>query len=72
MITTTLQQLIVFIAPLVVQVYSGERGVKRCALVTQAEVLLVSQVQAVSFYLVRCVGVLSVIGQNKLFCDWSE
>jgi hypothetical protein len=33
--------------------------------------LLVSQVQAVSFYLIRCVGVLSVIGQNKLFCDWS-
>jgi hypothetical protein len=33
---------------------------------------LVSQVQAVSFYLVRCVGVLSVIGQNKLSCDWSE
>jgi hypothetical protein len=27
---------------------------------------------AVSFYLVRWVGVLSVIGQNKLTCDWSE
>jgi hypothetical protein len=33
---------------------------------------MVSQVQAVSFYLVGCVGVLSVIGQNKLSCDWSE
>jgi hypothetical protein len=31
----------------------------------------VSLVQTVPFYLVRCVGVLSVIGQNKLFCDWS-
>jgi len=33
---------------------------------------LISQVQAVSFYLVRWVGVSSVIGQNKLSCDWSE
>ena len=33
---------------------------------------LTSQVQAVSFYLVRCVGVSSVIGQNILSCDWSE
>jgi hypothetical protein len=56
-----------------------EQVVERCTLVTQAEVywstaglLLVSQVQAVSFYLVCCVGVLSVIGQNKLFCHWSE
>jgi hypothetical protein len=36
-----------------------------------AAVLLVSQVQAVSFYLVRCVGVLSVLSQNTLLCDWS-
>ena len=34
--------------------------------------LLISQVQAVSFYLVRWVGVSSVIGQNKLSYDWSE
>jgi len=33
---------------------------------------LVLLVQAVSFYLVRFVGVLSVIGQNKLSCDWAE
>jgi hypothetical protein len=33
--------------------------------------LMVSQVQAVSFYLVRCVGALSVIDQNKVFCNWS-
>jgi hypothetical protein len=37
-ITTALQQLTIFIARLVVQVYSGERVVERCALVTQAEV----------------------------------
>jgi hypothetical protein len=33
---------------------------------------LILQAQVVSFYLVCCVGVLSVIGQNKLACDWSE
>jgi len=33
---------------------------------------LISPVQAVSFYLVHCVGVSSVIGQNKLPCGWSE
>jgi hypothetical protein len=38
MITAALQQLTIFIAHLVVQVYSGERVVERCALVTQAEV----------------------------------
>jgi hypothetical protein len=39
MTTTALQQLTIFIARLlVVQVYSGERVVERCALVTQAEV----------------------------------
>jgi hypothetical protein len=38
MITTALQQLTIFIARLAVQVYSGERVVERCALVTQAEV----------------------------------
>jgi hypothetical protein len=38
MITTALQHLTIFIARLVVQVYSGERVVERCALVTQAEV----------------------------------
>jgi len=31
---------------------------------------LVLLAQAVSFYSVRWVGVLSVIGQNKLVCDW--
>jgi hypothetical protein len=70
MTTTALQQLTTFIARLlVVQVFSGEEVVERCALVTQAKVywstaglLLVSQVQTVSFYLVCCVGVLSVIG----------
>ena len=51
--------------------YSGERVVERYTLVSQAEVSLISQVQAVSFYLVRCVGVSSVIGQNELCCDWS-
>jgi hypothetical protein len=30
------------------------------------------QAHAVSFYLVRWVGVLSVIGQNKLTCDWLD
>jgi hypothetical protein len=38
MITTAFQQLTIFIARLVVQVYSGERVVEQCALVTQAEV----------------------------------
>jgi hypothetical protein len=38
MITTALQQLTIFIAHPVVQVYSGERVVERCVLVTQAEV----------------------------------
>ena len=33
---------------------------------------LILQVHAVSFYLVRWVGVSSVIGQNKLTCDWSK
>jgi hypothetical protein len=70
MITTALQQLTIFIARLVVQVYSGERVVVRFALVTQAEVYWFHGSKP--FYLVRCVGVLSVIGQNKLFCDWSE
>ena len=65
MTTIAFQQLTIFIAHrLVVQVYSGERVVERCA--------LVSQVQAVPYYLVRCVGVLSMIGQNNLSCDWSE
>ena len=42
MTTTALQQLTIFIARrLVVQVYSGEQVVERCALVSQAEVLLV-------------------------------
>ena len=73
MTTTALQQLIMFISrSLVVQVYSGERVVERCALVSKSEVLLISQVQAISFYLVRWVGVSSVIGQNKLTCNWSE
>ena len=44
MTTTALQQLTIFIARrLVVQVYTGERVVERCALVSQAEGLLVSQ-----------------------------
>ena len=55
-----------------VQVYSGESVVESYTLVSQAEVSLISQVQAVSIYLVHCVGVPSVIGQNKLFCDWSQ
>jgi hypothetical protein len=38
MITTAHQQVTIFIARLVVQVYRGERVVERCALVTQAEV----------------------------------
>jgi hypothetical protein len=38
MISTALQQLTIFIARLVVQVYSGERVFERCALITQAEV----------------------------------
>jgi hypothetical protein len=38
MITKALQQLTIFIARLVVQVYSGKRVVEQCALVTQAEV----------------------------------
>jgi len=33
---------------------------------------LILQAHAVSFYLVRWVGVSSVIGQNKLTCDWLE
>jgi hypothetical protein len=33
---------------------------------------LILQAHVVSFYLVRLVGVLSVIGQNKLACNWSE
>ena len=33
---------------------------------------LILQAHAVSFYLVRWVGVSSVIGQNKLTCDWSK
>jgi len=73
MTTTALQQLTIFIAhSLVVLVHSSEGIVERCALVSRAEVLLVSQVQAVSFYLVCWVGVLSVIGHNKLSYDWSE
>ena len=31
-----------------------------------------SQVRATSSYTGRGVGVSSVIGQNKLICDWSE
>jgi len=58
MTTTALQQLTICIAhSLVVRVYSGERVVERCALVSRAEVLLISQVQAISFYLVRWVVV---------------
>jgi hypothetical protein len=38
MITTALQQLTIFVARLVVQVYRGERVVERCALVTQAKI----------------------------------
>jgi len=33
---------------------------------------MILQANAVSFYLVRWVGVSSVIGQNKLTCDWSK
>jgi hypothetical protein len=33
---------------------------------------LIFQAQVVSFYLVCWVGVLFLIGQNKLACDWSE
>ena len=33
---------------------------------------LILQAHAVSFYLVRWVGVSSVIGQIKLACDWSK
>ena len=34
--------------------------------------IIILQAPAVSFYLVRWVGVSSVIGQNKLTCDWSK
>jgi hypothetical protein len=37
---------------------------------TEAELIL--QAHAVSFYLVRWVGVFFVIGQNKLTCDWPD
>jgi hypothetical protein len=71
MTATALQQLTIFIARLVVQVYSGNELSNNVRWLHSLS-LLVSQVQAVSFYLVRCVSVLSVIGQNKLSCDWSE
>ena len=35
-------------------------------------ITIIIQAHAVSFYLVRWVGVSSVIGQNKLTCDWSK
>ena len=37
---------------------------------TETELIL--QAHAVSFYLVRWVGVSSVFGENKLTCDWSK
>ena len=33
---------------------------------------LILQAHAFSFYLAHWVGVLSVIGQNKLTCDWLD
>jgi hypothetical protein len=51
-------------------VYTVKKQKERREAGTGTELIL--QAHAVSFHFVRWVGVLSVIGQNKLVCDWSE
>ena len=70
MITTALQQLTIFVARLVVQVRYSELSNDVHCLPKPKFTDFTGP--SVYFYLVRCVGVSSVIGENKLSCDWSE